>query len=195
MFQVTFLKNNASLIFKTLLYQFALSLLGMMLGTATGSYTALRLIGAVCAVAVYLYIIGLQFWTKGSNDAVKGEPKKFPLTGLAVSLIAFAPSIVCVLICAFNPMSDQTGAANWVFALFAVTKLCFMGVYFGFAAALYPTKADMTQAQILAASQNQADFFAFALIPAIIAGTVCYAMGYSNRDILGLFSKQSRQLR
>ena len=190
-----FIKSNGPLILKTLLYQIALSLLGMMLGTATGSYAALRLIGAVCAVAVYLYIVGLQFWNKGSRDAVRGEPKKFPLTGLAASLIAFAPSVVSVLICAFSPMTDASGAANWVFALFAVTKLCFMGVYFGFAGAFYPTNADMTQAQIISASQSQASFFAFALIPAIVVGAVCYALGYNNKDFLNLFSKQSRQLK
>ncbi|MBQ9544606.1 MAG: hypothetical protein IJV00_05725 [Clostridia bacterium] len=188
-------KSDWMLILKTLVYQIALSLLGMMLGTATGSFSALRLIGAVCAVAVYLYIIGLQFWNKGSHDAVKGEPKKFPPKGVLTSFIAFAPSIVCVLICASLPMADATGAANWVFALFAVTKLCFMGVYFGFAAVLYPTNAQMTQAQMIAASQSQASFFAVAVFLAFIVGALCYALGYNNRDVLNLFSKQSKQLR
>jgi hypothetical protein len=42
-----------------------------MLGTATGSWSALRLVGTVFAVLVYFYIIGSQFWNKGSNDFIK----------------------------------------------------------------------------------------------------------------------------
>lgn len=192
---MNFFRSNLRLIAKTFVFQIVISLLGMMLGTATGAYTALRLVGAVCADLVYLYVLGLHFWRKGAEDAIKGEAKKFPLTGLWVSLIAFLPSIVCVLISFILPMAGADGAQNWVFAVFVVTKLVFMGVYFGFAAVMYPTGADMTSSQIIEASKGQSGFFVVALIPAIIVCTVAYVLGYKNKDPLNIFRNESRNLR
>ena len=187
------MKKNLSLVAKTLCFQVVISLLGLMLGTATGAYTALRLIGAAFAVLAYFYILGGLFWKQGAQDAVKDTlPRALPLKGLWLSLLAFLPSIVGVLLCALLPMADAAGAQNWVFALFAVVKLLFMGVYFGFAAVLYPTGLESTPQQVLAASKGQSLVFALCLLPGILVCAVCYVLGYKNNDLFGLFADQRK---
>ena len=109
-----------------------------------------------------------------------------------MALIAFLPSLVGVLLCAFTPMSDAAGAPTWAFALFAVMKLVFMGVYFGFAQVLYPTGIESDQAQILAASQKQSVFFAFCLIPGILICALCYVLGRKNINPFGMFTDERK---
>lgn len=188
-----FLQSNGKLIVKTIGFQVVISLLGMMLGTATGAYNALRLLGAACAVLCYFYIIGSQFWNKGSVDALTLSPKGLPLTGLWAAILAFLPSMVCVLLCAFSPMADAAGNQTWVFALFAVTKLVFMGVYFGFALVLYPIGADFSVSQILTASQSQSAFLALCLIPGILICALCYILGRKNINPFGMFTDESKR--
>ncbi len=185
-----FIRSYSQLILKTVGFQIVISLLGMMLGTATGSYSALRLIGAACAVLCYFYIVGSQFWTKGSEDAVDVETKVSPLGGVGAAILAFLPSVVCVLICYFVPMADAAGNSTWSFALFAVTKLVFMGAYFGFAQLLYPTTLESTSAQVLNASQMQSGFFALCTIPALVVCVLCYFWGCKGINPFGMFGDE-----
>lgn len=185
-----FFKSNGKLIFKTFMFQIVISLLGTMLGTATGAWSALRLAGTVFAVLVYFYIIGSQFWTKGSNDVIKKPENYNPVYGFISGFIAFVPALICVLICCFVPMSDFDGNTTWVFALFAVVKLLFMGAYYGFAATLYPTNINSTQEQIVAANFAQSFFFIWMLIPAVLVCGICYILGSKNINPLGIFNEQ-----
>ncbi len=187
-----FIRSNGKLIGKTIGFQIVISLLGMMLGTATGAYSALRLVAAACAVICYFYIIGLQFWNKGSEDAVKASSKGVVGPGLFSAVLSFLPSAICVLICAFSPMVDVAGNPTWVFALFAVTKLLFMGAYFGFAQLLYPTTVNSSVSEVLSASQAQSAFFAVCLIPGVIVCVLCYVLGRKNVNPLGMFTDERK---
>jgi hypothetical protein len=188
-----FFKSNGKLIFKTFMFQIVISLLGTMLGTATGSWSALRLVGTVFAVLVYFYIIGSQFWNKGSNDFIKKTERYNPLFGFLGGFFAFVPALVSILICCFLPMVDFDGNTTWVFALFAVVKLLFMGVFFGFAATLYPTGINSTEAQIVAANASQSFFFLWMIIPSVLVCGLCYVMGAKNINPFGMFTQDQQK--
>lgn len=179
------------LLLKTVGFQIVISLLGMMLGTATGAYSALRLIGAACAVLCYFYIVGSQFWTKGSEDAVGSKNELPPVGGFLCAVLSFAPSIICMVICSLVPMMDAAGNPTWSFALFAAAKLVFMGAYFGFAQLLYPTSVANSQVEIVSASQNQSVFLTYCTLPAVVVCMLCYYLGFKGINPFGMFGEDS----
>ena len=92
-----FIKENSSAISKLLIYQFALTVFGLLLFTVSKySQSPLIVVGiSVFSVLFYLFIIYTNIWEIGAKDKIRIEGKRLearPLHGLFIGLVANIPN-------------------------------------------------------------------------------------------------------
>ena len=94
-----FFKTNASVIYKLFIYQFALTVFGLLLYTVSLYSKNNAIIAGISAFSVlfYLFIIYTSLWDIGARDKIRIDGKRLearPLHGLWLGLCANIPNYI-----------------------------------------------------------------------------------------------------
>ena len=180
-----FWADNGKTIGKTLLNQFGSAFLGIMLfmaSTALSQVVWLPFVATIIATGFYVYLIYNVMWDKGGQDRIKvdgGRGEKNLLKGLWISLIANIPNIILAILITvsnFNKSTDMV--AGTVYTISKGIAIVWEGMYTG---------------AVMVYSPHNPIIFWLMIIPALVASTFGYIMGYNNKRIFGkLFVKKEK---
>ena len=97
-----FLKDNASVISKLFVYQFALTVFGLLLFTVSQFAESDAIVAGISAFSVlfYLFIIYTNMWDIGAKDKIRIEGKRLqsrPLHGIWVGIAANIPNYILAI--------------------------------------------------------------------------------------------------
>lgn len=115
MFQ--FFKNNGSVISKLFVYQFALTVFGLLLYTVSQYSESKAIIAGISAFSAifYLFIIYTNIWDIGARDKIRIEGKRLaprPLHGLWLGICANVPNFIFALCSTVGYLGIDRAALN-----------------------------------------------------------------------------------
>ena len=130
-----FLKNNASVISKLFVYQFALTVFGLLLYTVSQFSESNTIIAGISAFSVlfYLFIIYTNIWDVGAKDKIRIEGKRLqprPLHGLFVGIASNIPNFILAILstvgylCIDHSVKNADGkliTPEWAVNLYGIT--------------------------------------------------------------------------
>lgn len=181
-----FWADNGKTVGKTLLNQFGSAFLGIMLfmaSTALSKVVWLPFIASVIATGFYVYLIYNVMWDKGGQDRIKvdgGRAEKNILKGLWISLVANIPNIILAIVITVTNFSARTNTVSGtIYTIAKAIAIVWEGMYTG---------------AVMVYSPNNPIIFSLMIIPALMASTFGYYMGYNNKRIFGkLFVKKEKK--
>lgn len=188
-----FLKKNSYLMFKIFGTQFAMSILGTMLYVAVADFALLVIIGTVCTVFTYWFLVYRTMWEEGAREGLrsKAEQTNFgPLSGTVIALIAGVLGILTAAVPLIFPLRlSETGeiANSFSKVCYLFSRFFFNGQYTGILQSVFPTLETMTTAERFANIKSQLPWTLVSVLPAIVAATSGYAIGLKNKSIAGIF--------
>ncbi len=169
--------RNLSLIFKTFLYQIVMSIFGLMMYGATSRIRILLIVGSICVIAFFIYIMFSQMYQQGSKNCeydIAHQTSSPLFVGFVFALIAFLPTIIASTVSIFMPPFAPDGnvlsEAGYIFYL--INKTFLQGMYTSLHNAIVPTVAHTD------ALNAQPMLHLISAIPGIIVCGVAYLVGY-----------------
>lgn len=176
-----FLHDNIYLVIKMMIYQFGMTVFGLILSMACASNDALLFGASVFAILFYMYLLYSLCWETGTVDQVRvesGRMQRCPFRLTWCSLLANAVNIllaVFAIIGYVNITDAALGDPLWACNLYGVTNAIarfFDGMYLGVIQLTLPDHPIM---------------LLLAVLPAIAVCTFGYLMGLNGRSIAAIF--------
>ena len=191
---MTFFKDNSYTIVKMMLYQFGMTLMGMItaLAAVSSKNNSLLLLVSLYAAGLYLVLLYMMTWDLGGKDHIRADAGIITgdrFSGLKLSLWANLPNFIVFLCIAVGYIfGEAIGAAPWAQAMFGIAHtvgLVTQSMYYGIIELLIPSATT--------AATSGAYLVAYALtpLPAIATCTFGYLMGYHDRRIFGFMGQKN----
>ncbi len=183
-----FIKKNSYCIVKMLLNQFGMVVMALIiLGAcqAAGSQ-ALLLAGSIYSSIFYMALLYCMTWDSGAKDRIRvdgGRDERDRLCGLKMSLCANIPNFLIVLLMVvgylFGVLLAEQGWAQGMFAFSHLLGTLWEAMYTGLIVFFIDTSvvSSLSPLYILA--------YFVAILPALIASTFGYWMGYEGHRLFG----------
>ncbi len=199
---MNFWKRSADYIGKTFLYQIVMSFFGIMMYEATQFNLVLYIIGTLCVLAFYAYILISQSLQKGAKMAEFDHRNKVdssPFAGFFLSFAAFLPTIVLSAVSCIAPPYYADGSGRNVVPY--ILNRCFLqGMHLGVLQKLFPTTAEGAAAEVAAANaaaaNSQAPYLLLLALPWILLCGLSYLYGYKRfckGSVNGSFRKEGTE--
>lgn len=161
-------KKNGYQVIRLCLYQFGMTLFGLVVAMATSSSDALILWTGVFSALFYLYLIYSLVYELGQKDGIRieaGKRKYNALKGFWLALAANSLNILLGILCFIGKTVYDTNAAEWAGEMYGVANTIakfIQGMYVGI---LKSFLMDVSFANLLTP------------IPGIIVCTIGYILG------------------
>ncbi len=161
-------KKNGYQVIRLCLYQFGMTLFGLVVAMATSSSDALILWTGVFSALFYLYLIYSLVYELGQKDGIRieaGKRQYKPLTGFVLSLAANSLNILLGILSFVGKTVYDASAAEWAGQMYGIANTVakfIQGMYVGI---LKTFLMDVSFANLLTP------------IPGIIVCTVAYILG------------------
>ena len=191
---MTFFKDNSYTIVKMMLYQFGMTLMGMItaLAAVSSKNNALLLLVSLYSSILYLALLYMMTWDLGGKDHIRADAgivKADRYAGLKLSLWANLPNFLVTLFIGIGYLFGEVlGAAPWAQTMFGIAHtfgLVAQSMYYGIIELLIPS------ATTVATSGAYLVAYALTPLPAIAICTFGYLMGYHDRRLFGFMGKKN----
>lgn len=176
-----FFHDNIHLILKMMIYQFGMTVFGLILSMACATNDTLLFGASVFAILFYMYLLYSMCWETGAGDQVRVEAGRMlrqPFRMTWCSLIANSINILLAILAIigyYNIADAAVGNPIWACNLYGITNAIarfFNGMYLGVMQLIAP---------------DQPFMLLIAVLPAIAVCTFGYLMGLNGHSIGALF--------
>lgn len=186
---MTFFKENSYNIVRMLLYQFGMTVFGLIVTMAATKNDVLMLCVSIYASCMYLGLLYLATWDSGAKDRIRadaGRIKPDKLAGLKMSLFANIPNFLLVVFLLIGFLFGAVfGTHGWAQGMFVIAHLIGVGIqamYTGIVNALIPASSNALSGFYL---------LAYTITPllSLFACWFGYVMGWHERRLFGFLKK------
>ncbi len=174
-----FIKEHSYDIFKLIINQLGIMILGLVLSFASSSHSALLLMVSIFAVGFYMVLVYTMLWDMGSKNKVRIEYNRIPddkLLGFKLSSIAAIPNVIIAILITVGYFIRSSSTLYGVGILIGGF---YEAMYIGIIKFLNSFFAAETQLALSVV------WYWLIILPAIIAAGIGYIMGYYNKRIFG----------
>lgn len=184
-----FFKNRSYDIFKMFINQIGMTIFGLVLSFATNKWSQILLLVSIFASCFYLVLIYTMMWDLGSKEGFRdrGHGVRGDMTlGLKISLAANSINILLAFIMTIGFIFCKTNGEVFGVNAYSISLLIaglFEGMYVGIVRSVVVLFSNSMLANVI--------MYWVIILPSVIASSLGYIMGHSDRFLFGFVRKRN----